>query len=232
MPVALANVGLNAFYALDADGWRLGMETNLVLLDTLVQSGVSSVGITDFPGSPGQGQAHIVAPSGTSGDLVGKENWVVVFYTFDDASGGGPQPTWFATEPREGWEIYDRQLDVWWRFDGADWTINTLGVRPRLVRTITANAHTLELSDAGAVLELSDGSGVALTIPLNSDVPFAIGTEIVTYQAGAGPITFTPDDVAVTIISVGGADESDGQESQQVLRKVGTNTWRLSGDIA
>jgi uncharacterized membrane protein len=101
--------------------------------------------------------------------------------------------------------------------------------------TITANNkvddYTLLLADAGKVIEMNKGTAVTLTVPLNATAAFAIGTVIEVWQQGAGQVTVAAA-VGVTIRSAGGLLALAGQYSGAVLRKVGTNEWALTGDLA
>lgn len=217
---ALVNIGLNAFWALGEDAWKTGMDTNLVFIDALLQAGVVAVGTSAPPGSPSQGEAHIIDAASPSGVFSGHGNGFAVYYG----------TAWYITAPREGWMVFDRALNRWWLFDGTDWTDNLLSFIARPVKDVTAASYTLVMADAARFLQLSDASGVALLIPKNSDVPLPIGTEVPICQADAGAVTVAGD-TGVTVLARGGADQTAGQEAVAHLKKVAANTWRLYGDI-
>lgn len=216
---ALNNIGLNYDWDLGSDGWKTGMDTNMILIDALLQAGVIAVGTNTPPVSPAQGEAHIIGTSPT-GAWAGNARRFAVFNA----------GAWTITEAREGWRVYDRQNNKFWVFDGTNWTDNVAAHVARGVKAVTADNYTLILDDAWRMLELNDGAGVALTVPANSSVAFPIGTEIQIAQVAGGPITVTPAGT-VTVLSLGAADETAGQEAVATLKKVNVNTWRLYGDI-
>ncbi len=92
-------------------------------------------------------------------------------------------------------------------------------------------SYTLVLTDAGKCVSLSNASAITLTVPPNSSVAFAIEDEIEITQDGAGQVTVTPGS-GVTINSYGGYTALAGQYAGASLKKTGTNTWRLIGNLA
>lgn len=95
----------------------------------------------------------------------------------------------------------------------------------------SGTSYTLVLADAGKVVELTNAGAITLTIPPNSSVAFPIGTAIELHQGGAGTVTVAPD-TGVTLVSRGSVFGLAGQEAVAVIRKVGADKWRLTGDIA
>jgi hypothetical protein len=113
-------------------------------------------------------------------------------------------------------------------------TLTSLAVTNNVVYHITTNqqggtAYTLALSDDGQLVELSNSSGVALTVPPNSSVPFAIGTQIQLLQTGAGQVVVTPGS-GVTINANPGL-KIRAQWGFATLLKRSTDTWVLIGDL-
>jgi hypothetical protein len=100
----------------------------------------------------------------------------------------------------------------------------------------TGTAYTLALADAepNALLTLSNGSAITLTVPLNAAVAFPLGSEINFAQIGAGLVTVTGengDDDATVQPAAGGTLALTGQYSQGTLRKIAADTWLLTGDL-
>jgi len=91
-------------------------------------------------------------------------------------------------------------------------------------------SYTLILSDADKLVEMNVGSANNLTIPLNSSVAFATGTQILLAQYGAGQTTIVPTS-GVTIRSNGSKVKLNAQYSGATLIKIDTNEWYLFGDI-
>jgi hypothetical protein len=92
-------------------------------------------------------------------------------------------------------------------------------------------SYTLVLSDADKLVEMNVGSANNLTIPLNSSVAFATGTQILLAQYGAGQTTLVPTS-GVTIRSNGAKVKLNAQYSGATLIKIAENEWYLFGDIA
>jgi uncharacterized ubiquitin-like protein YukD len=101
-------------------------------------------------------------------------------------------------------------------------------------KLITTNrqtaSYTLVLSDADKLVEMNVATANDLTIPLNSSVAFATGTQILLAQYGAGQTTIVPTS-GVTVRSNGGKLKLNVQYSGATLIKIGTDEWYLFGDI-
>jgi len=91
-------------------------------------------------------------------------------------------------------------------------------------------AYTLQLTDDGKIIEKNDSAGVNLTIPPESSVAFANGTQIVVIQTGAGQTTFVAG-LGVTLNGTPGL-KLRAQWSSAVLIKRSSNTWVVLGDLA
>ena len=102
-------LGLNAFWDLGADGWNVGMDTNLRLLSAVVGARVQSR-TAALPGSPAVGSIYIVP----LGDVT-NGNKLAVW----DGPEGARQ--WFYIAPQSGWHFYvvDEGINVQWT--GASW---------------------------------------------------------------------------------------------------------------
>ena len=92
-------------------------------------------------------------------------------------------------------------------------------------------SYTLVLSDADKLVEMNNASANNLTIPLNSSVAFATGTQILLAQYGAGQTTIVATS-GVTVRSNGAKLKLNVQYSGATLIKIGENDWYLFGDIA
>lgn len=97
------------------------------------------------------------------------------------------------------------------------------------VNTQTAS-YTLVIGDASYLVEMNVASSNTLTVPPNSSVAFATGTQILVGQYGAGQTTITPGS-GVTLRSRSGALKTVGQYSMCSLVKRGTDEWWVSGDL-
>lgn len=120
-----------------------------------------------------------------------------------------------------------------------DWAVSLFATIANLAlktdKLVTANrqtaSYTLVLSDADKLVEMNVGSANNLTVPLNSSVAFATGTQILLAQYGAGQTTIVATS-GVTIRSNGGKLKLNAQYSGATLVKIATDEWYLFGDIA
>ena len=110
--------------------------------------------------------------------------------------------------------------------------INAVPAAAPLLITIDskASSYTLVAGDVGKQIEMNVASANTLTVPLNSSVPFAIGTVIVIVQSGSGQTTLTATG-GVTINSTPGL-KLRTQWSIATLTKRGTDSWIAAGDLS
>ena len=117
--------------------------------------------------------------------------------------------------------------------DGVTSAVQTQ-VDAKTAKLITTNrqtaSYTLVLSDADKLVEMNVATANDLTIPLNSSVAFATGTQILLAQYGAGQTTIVPTS-GVTVRSNGSKLKLNVQYSGATLIKIGTDEWYLFGDI-
>jgi hypothetical protein len=98
------------------------------------------------------------------------------------------------------------------------------------ILTHTTTTRTAAMEDAVEYVRFTNAGAITYTIPPNSAVPFPINTVIEFEQAGAGAVTVAPG-VGVTINSRGADLTLAGQYAVAAIRKVGTDTWVLTGDL-
>jgi hypothetical protein len=117
--------------------------------------------------------------------------------------------------------------------DGVTSAVQTQ-VDAKTAKLITTNrqtaSYTLVLSDADKLVEMNVATANDLTIPLNSSVAFATGTQILLAQYGAGQTTIVATS-GVTVNSNGAKLKLNVQYSGATLIKIGTDEWYLFGDI-
>jgi hypothetical protein len=117
--------------------------------------------------------------------------------------------------------------------DGVTSAIQTQ-VDAKTTKLITTNrqtaSYTLVLGDADKLVEMNVATANNLTVPPNSSVAFATGTQILLAQYGAGQTTLVAGS-GVTIRSNGAKLKLNVQYSGATLIKIGTDEWYLFGDI-
>jgi len=104
----------------------------------------------------------------------------------------------------------------------------------KTAKLITTNrqtaSYTLVLGDADKLVEMNVATANNLTVPPNSSVAFATGTQILLAQYGAGQTTIVAGS-GVTIRSNGAKLKLNVQYSGATLIKIDTDEWYLFGDI-
>ena len=102
------------------------------------------------------------------------------------------------------------------------------------INTQTGTSYTLVIADDTSLITLANASAIAVTIPLNSSVPFPIGSCVDLVQFGAGQVTVSGAS-GVTLVSTGATSATPKtrvQNSAITLRKLGTDSWIAIGDCA
>jgi hypothetical protein len=117
--------------------------------------------------------------------------------------------------------------------DGVTSAVQTQ-VDAKTAKLITTNrqtaSYTLVLGDADKLVEMNVATANDLTIPLNSSVAFATGTQILLAQYGAGQTTIVPTS-GVTVRSNGAKLKLNVQYSGATLIKIAENEWYCFGDL-
>ena len=90
------------------------------------------------------------------------------------------------------------------------------------------NSLTFALDHAGCFIRFNSTGAVTCTVPNNSSVAFALGTEIEICRWGTGTVTIAAES-NVTLASVDNARKIDAQYGVVCLKKVSTDIWLLSG---
>ena len=104
-------------------------------------------------------------------------------------------------------------------------------VAPLAINAQTGTTYTFVLADAGKLVTSSNGSAQTLTVPPNSSVAYAIGTQIIVQNIGSANATLA-EGSGVTINSKDSNKEIDGQYAAATLIKTATDAWSLIGALA
>jgi len=116
----------------------------------------------------------------------------------------------------------------------ASMLTDEIGTGNVVLSEVSTNAqtasYTLVAADRGKLVEMNVGSANTLTVPLNSSVPFPIGTQIDILQVGSGKTTVAGATVGVTINATPGL-AIRAQWGGATLIKRAENTWVLIGDL-
>jgi hypothetical protein len=98
----------------------------------------------------------------------------------------------------------------------------------------TGTTYTTVLADNGKLVTLTNGSSIALTIPLNSSVAYPVGAQLNLARLGAGAVTIAGA-VGVTVISTGATAATPGlraQYSTATAIQTSTDNWLVVGDVS
>lgn len=96
----------------------------------------------------------------------------------------------------------------------------------------TGTSYTLALTDRSKLVSLSNAASITLNVNTDANVNFAIGTQILLYQAGAGQVTIAATTPATTNIrSQGSKLKIAGQYGVAGLIKVAANEWVAFGNL-
>jgi hypothetical protein len=99
----------------------------------------------------------------------------------------------------------------------------------RTLNAQTGTTYTFVLADAGKIVTCSNSSAQTITIPPNSGVAFAVGTQIDIYNLGAGIASVTGGS-GVTLNGVStGTGAMNAQYAAVTIFKIATNTWLMTG---
>jgi hypothetical protein len=96
------------------------------------------------------------------------------------------------------------------------------------------SGYTLEIGDAGKTFDLNFSSSGTVTVPLNSNVAFPVGTQIAFIRSGSGGVTFAGEVSglnSVTLLSKNSNKSISARYTQAILVKKAENTWYLFGDL-
>jgi hypothetical protein len=120
---------------------------------------------------------------------------------------------------------------------GSQTLTNKILTAPQINLGINAQSgttYTPVLADNGKLVTLSNGSSIALTIPLNSSVAYPIGAQLNLAQLGSGQVTIAGDS-GVTVVSTGATPATPqlrAQYSTATAVQTSANNWLVMGDIA
>ena len=104
-------------------------------------------------------------------------------------------------------------------------------IAPLQINAQTGTTYTFVLADAGKMVTSSNGSAQTLTVPPNSSVAYAVGTQVIVQNIGSANATLA-EGSGVTINSKDDNKEIDGQYAAATLIKTATDAWSLIGALA
>lgn len=95
------------------------------------------------------------------------------------------------------------------------------------------SSYTLVLGDAAKLVTMTSASAQNINIPTDATAAFAIGTQILIYQGGAGQVTIQASTPATTSVrSQGSKTKTAGQYAVVCVTKIATDEWVLFGNTS
>lgn len=197
-------------------------------VDALLQPRVLDMDRTAPPGSPSDGQMHIVAGTGgtATGEWAGHENDLAQY-----------------VEEGDFWQFYEAGVNVHFILNADDnglyafssdspgvWEPAVPGAYGAPVVTLAGTSYTLADLTPGAWHEFTSASAVTITVMNDADEPIANAAEFALMAKGAGGITFVIDDVAVIVLPRGGTLAME-QEDMAMLKRRAADLYKLVGEV-
>ena len=133
-------------------------------------------------------------------------------------------------ETTDKWEVTNDGTTYGNIVTTADSGTVSLGMIADVSTSAQTASYTLVLADKNKIVEMSVATANTLTVPPNSSVAYAVGSQINILQTGAGQTTVTAG-AGVTINATPGL-KMRTQWSYATLVKRAENTWVLVGDIS
>lgn len=96
------------------------------------------------------------------------------------------------------------------------------------INSVAVTAYTLALSDAYSLINAT--TGMTITVPPNSTIPFPTGSQVLLYRSAVSGVAVTAG-AGVTVNAAASASNISSRYSVATLLKLGTNDWVLAGDI-
>lgn len=95
----------------------------------------------------------------------------------------------------------------------------------------TGTSYTLALTDAAKMVTLTNAAAITLNINTDAAVNFAIGTQILLYQGGAGQVSIVATTPGTTTIRAQGSKTKlTGQYAVACVMKIAANEWVVFGN--
>ena len=190
---------------------------------------------TPSPPTPGSGPAYGYYWYETDTGLLwawytGSSAWVQlntpIFYGSGAPSTLHYEGAVYADDSTTPYGLYVQHSSAWHAAGGSGGGGSAVTLNPQ-----TGTSYTLALTDAQAMVTMTNSAANTLTVPPNSSVAFPIGSTVAVQQTGAGKTTVAAGS-GVTINYLSTLTLAIvGQYGVAQLIKTGTDTWTLFGAI-
>lgn len=97
----------------------------------------------------------------------------------------------------------------------------------------TGTSYTLVIGDVAKMVTLTNASAVTLNIPTNATAAFAVGSQVLLYQGGAGQVSVVASTPATTTVRAQGSKTKiTGQYGVACVMKIATDEWVVFGNTS
>jgi hypothetical protein len=226
---------------------EFGLETDTVQFK--IGDGVSSwtelgYGISGptGPTGPSGGPTGPIGPTGPTG-ITWRGEWVTgpgdpasITYAINDVVSWDNR-SYIAVAPSNGFDVPPDSNAADWDLlagrggTGPEGPTGPSG-DPRLTINPQTTSYTVQLSDAGNLVEILSGSATNFTIPTDASVNFPIGTQISILQTGTGQVTVGAVTPGTTTVNATPGFKLRSQWSAATIIKRAANVWVATGDLA
>lgn len=108
-----------------------------------------------------------------------------------------------------------------------------INLAPVMAKVLTASSWVPAIGDEGAFMVLVNGVvNTTVTVPTDTTMPFAIGTELHVHQDGTGLVTVAAEAGVILRKHASFSNILLGQYATATVKKTAVNEWRLFGLLA
>lgn len=186
---ALANLGINFEHTLGTDDWKNSYDGNWIVTDWSLQAYVINRTTTAEPGSPAVGDAYLLGTSRTGtdwgSDSLSVANSIAIYANIPGLTDASK---WIYLVPREGWLVYDRAANIWWRYNGTKWVAKGRTV-PAAITTGTSSNLDVDTNSVKYI----DNTAHTFTLKDNATIPHDVGDELLIINEHNNAITVAKD---------------------------------------
>jgi hypothetical protein len=180
------SLGLTGDWDLGEDGWKAGMDDNLLWLSVLTQGRFTDV-VTIEPGAPVEGSVYILAAAHAT-----HPNEIAVY---DEAA-------WHYRVAKVGWRLFNTTLGVFQQWSGTTWALDSTGLTAEDVRDIMGAAL---VSGTNVTITPNDGSDTITVDAAGGSTDEQIQDMISTFLLQGTNVTLTYNDAGNHLTIAAGA---------------------------
>lgn len=181
---AAPGLGLQTDWNLGEDGWKTGMDANLLDLSVLVNTRILAF-VATLPDAPVDGDAYVVTTGGNAKKIAVRDLGVWKFWT-----------------PKSGYEIFNLDDQRNYVFDGTDWVYPFATLDAAVATAVDKAEEATDAAALAAAAAAAAGEGVAPTdtIAVMGDLDTAAKTAAFVKSGGrAGLFYWDPADLSAMV---------------------------------